>query len=149
MARGSSWPAPSGGEGGEVDALIYPPWLRCGYAVADPLGRAGGQAALFPCIVYGRAAVRNCRTCGCARSSWRGRRSRRRLRGHSLACHALPRAGNDCAIHHVLQMHPDGDYRILPTCGYRPMRISNHIRYVRARDEKGKGRRWRARGDVG
>ena len=29
------------------------------------------------------------------------------------------------------------------------MRISNHIRYVRARDEKGKGRRWRARGGVG
>ena len=29
------------------------------------------------------------------------------------------------------------------------MRISNHIRYVRARDEKGKGRRWRARGDLG
>lgn len=101
MARGSSWPAPaggaatlspSGGEGGEVDALIYPPWLRCGYAVADPLGRAGGQAALFPCIVYGRAAVTNCRTCGCARSSWRVRRSRRRSRGHSLAMRCQGRA---------------------------------------------------------
>ena len=29
------------------------------------------------------------------------------------------------------------------------MRISNHKRYVRARDEKGKGRRWRTRGGVG
>ena len=96
MARGSSWPAPAlspcGEEGGEVDALIYPPWLRCGYAVADPLGRAGGQAALFPCIVYGRAAVTNCRTCGCARSSWRVRRSRRRSRGHSLAMRCQGRA---------------------------------------------------------
>jgi hypothetical protein len=45
---GAATLSPCGREGGEVDAWMYPPWLRHGYAVADPLGGAGGRPRSFP-----------------------------------------------------------------------------------------------------